>query len=155
MIIGFRGGTFTGFSYNKKYNDGNMNDQPHLAATYTCLAILKVCGYKFDNNYSRILSDLKLYQNKDGSISAQKWDTEHDPRFVYCACVIHKILDVSNIGIDKEKTVNYLLKCNGYEGGFSMDVGGESNGSYSFKNSWCYILFSCIIIPFKWGEAPQ
>ena len=101
---------------------------PHIAATYTSLAVLKVCGFNFTESFNSILEDLKYYQNEDGSVRCQKWDTENDCRFIYCASSIHKLLNSKPYFLNTENTLNQLNKLFNYEGGYGMTESSESNG---------------------------
>lgn len=112
----------------KENNTLNKADLPHLAATYTSLGVLKVCGYKFNESFNSILEDLIYYQNEDGSIRCQKWDTEKDTRFIYCACSIQNLLDTKKSYINSVTTLTYLKGLFNYEGGFGMNESSESNG---------------------------
>jgi hypothetical protein len=145
-IKGFRGGTFTGFTYNKEYKDdkvNNISDLPHIAATYCSLCMIKMCninktdiekrllviyGYsvKLDEHY--LLKEIKISQKEYGNISCQSWDCEDDVRFFYCACAIHKLLDYNDFEINVDNGMKYLDSLNNFEGGFSMIESGESNG---------------------------
>jgi geranylgeranyl transferase type-1 subunit beta len=151
-VIGFRGGNFTGWSFNPNYKF-NEEDIPHIAATYCALAILKICGYdnlqKIEKKLQEILSKHNVYfkeeplikeilnsQDENGSIRAQKFDTEKDVRFFYCAMCIFKFLGKSSEEIKSiinfEKSEKFLKSIRNYEGGFSMIDEGESNAGLTF-----------------------
>jgi prenyltransferase beta subunit len=59
------------------------------------------------------------------------WDSEDDVRFFYCACAIHALVydyNISKFSFDFEAGLKYLNSISNYEGGFSKDEEGESNG---------------------------
>jgi hypothetical protein len=146
MIKGFRGGTFTGFTYNKEYIDNKVHidsDLPHIAATYCSLCMIKMCdinkidlerklldiyGYSVKLDEQFLLKEIKDSQKEYGNISCQNWDCENDVRFFFCACAIHRLLDYYDYEINVEKGLKYLDSLINYEGGFSMVESGESNG---------------------------
>ena len=142
-IKGFRGGIFTGFSYNDKYKVYNESDIPHIAATYCALCIIRMSKidkkeindrlYRIYNNTvvldeEFLLMEVKKSQKESGNISCQAWDSEDDVRFFYCACAIHRLLDYKGYEIDVDRGVEYLDSLRNYEGGFGMIKGSESNG---------------------------
>jgi prenyltransferase beta subunit len=142
-IKGFRGGIFTGFSYNDDYKVYNYSDIPHIAATYCALCIIKMSGVDKQEINDRLykiygfavvlhdeylLHEVKKNQKQSGNISCQSWDSEDDVRFFYCACAIHRLLDYKGSEIDVDRGVNYLDTLRNYEGGFGMIQGSESNG---------------------------
>jgi prenyltransferase beta subunit len=111
---------------------------------------LKVCGYEYPEKFKTILNDLKYYQRDDGSFKCQKWDTEYDSRFIYCACVIPKLLSSDSFDIDKLKLVDNLCRQANYEGGYGLVEGSESNGKVLVLiKSWVNILYCCFFIPNK------
>jgi geranylgeranyl transferase type-1 subunit beta len=170
-IKGFRGGNFAGFSYNEEYEKNkiyNYEDKPHIAATYCALSILKMCDYDLINkseinnkikelynneditlDNQQILQEIHLSQNDKGQISAQSFDTENDVRFLYCALCIHKLLglntfeDISNT-INAELSLKFLDSISNYEGGFSINEGGESNAGTTYCAVACYALLGKI-----------
>ena len=152
-IIGFRAGSFTGWSFNQNYKNWNLEDKPHLASTYCALCILYMCDLKdMENvnlklkeiyaNESEVILDDTIFeeitksQNSSGQISVQSFDTENDVRFFYCAMAIFKLLGKTAEEIKRyinyENGVKFLNSISNYEGGFSMTVGGESNGGCTF-----------------------
>jgi geranylgeranyl transferase type-1 subunit beta len=160
-IKGFRGGTFSGWSYNNNYKNNmkcNSQDKPHIAATYCALSIFKMCNYSLDSvngldkislkfqevlqndkiifDDEHIIKEIQLSQNECGQISAQSFDTENDVRFFYCAMSIFKLLgkdnnEIKNL-INYEASHKFLNSIQSYEGGFSMVDEGESNAGTTF-----------------------
>lgn len=57
--------------------------------------------------------------------------TEADVRFIYCVCAIAHILDLWHC-IDIDRTVQYLLRCRTYEGGFGLRPGCETQGGATY-----------------------
>lgn len=151
-VIGFRGGNFTGWSFNPNY-EFNKEDIPHLAASYCALAILNMCGYenlqKIEKKLQAVLSNDNVFfteepiineilknQDENGSIRAQNFDTEKDVRFFYCAMCIFKFLgknsDEIKSLINFKQSEKFLKSIRSYEGGFSMIEEGESNAGLTF-----------------------
>jgi geranylgeranyl transferase type-1 subunit beta len=147
FVYGFRGGNFTGFSFNPNYSS-NKEDIPHLASTYCALAILKMLGYetfekmknlftsKFNNRFQfskeAFMTEILNCSQIDGKIRAQNFDTENDVRFFYCAMCIFKLLEIPCEKINLKLCAEYLNSIRNYEGGFSMESLGESNAGLTF-----------------------
>jgi len=70
---------------------------------------------------SRIVpAGLKLLQTSNGSFQATLADTsDHDMRFLFCACAISAALDDWS-GVDKDKAVDFIRSCITYEGGIAL-----------------------------------
>ncbi len=112
-LIGFRGGNFTGYSETQKHSseDSKKNDVPHLASTYSSLAVLhmlkipllslyfkeKLLLYynlkKVEINIIDIINSLKeTFNSMTGCFSAMNLETksEEDARFIYCFFAIRE-----------------------------------------------------------------
>lgn len=66
-------------------------------------------------------------QQRDGSFQGDKWG-ETDTRFLYSAvnALAHlKALD----RVDKAKTVDWVLRCSNFDGGFGSTEGAESHAA--------------------------
>jgi hypothetical protein len=127
---GFKGGTFLGGSLGdedpdnlapRDYNHG------HIAMTYTALCTLAKLG----DNYSRldkenILKSLKtLQREEDGSfqcVSEGSGGSEHDMRFLFCACAISCMLNDWS-GVDKERAADYVRNCRSFDGAIALIPG--------------------------------
>lgn len=134
--IGFLGGTFIGFTaaseekaephHSFLYNHG------HIAMTYTALATLRALG----DDWSRvdkvgIVRALPSLQLPNGSFRCIAVGSEHDMRFLYCACSIsHMLQDWS--GVDVDRAVSYIQACRSYDGGFALIPGQEGHGGSTF-----------------------
>ena len=92
----------------------------HLANTYCGLALLILCGDDLSRVDKRLGSSLKDYQNPDtGCFQALPipWGPgEEDIRAVYCACCIAALLNDWS-GVNKDKLIEHLKKCQNYTGG--------------------------------------
>jgi geranylgeranyl transferase type-1 subunit beta len=133
-FVGFKGGSFLGGSFHPsgqssgpaQYNHG------HIAMTYTALCTLRTLG----DDWSRvdregILTALKSLQLPVGSFQCIAVGSEHDMRFLYCACCIsHMLNDWS--AVDKEKAVAYVRACRAWDGAFALIPGGEGHGGSTF-----------------------
>lgn len=110
-------------------NDGKASayNCSHLASTYCALAILKLVGYSFSNvNIDPILVSMRVLQMPNGSFIPTHNGAEADLRFVFCAAAICFMLN-NWIGMDKLSAREYILKCQSYDGGFSLVPGAESH----------------------------
>lgn len=115
----------------------------HAASTYSSLVAFSFCNdenswSRLDRNavYSWMLHDLK---KEDGSFSMHK-NGESDTRAVYCALCIASMLNIISEELI-EGTVDWLSKCQTYEGGFGGDIGNEAHGGYTF----CAVASLCIL----------
>lgn len=124
---GFCGGTFCG-------REQHGYTHSHIAMTYTALATLVSLG---DRDLSRvdkdsILLSLKQLQCPDGSFQAVVGlGSEHDMRFLYCACAISYILH-DWTGVDQEKAISYIKSCKSYDGAIALLPGQEGHGGSTF-----------------------
>ncbi|KAJ8672847.1 hypothetical protein QAD02_004107 [Eretmocerus hayati] len=104
----------------------------HLAMTYTALASLLILGDNLSGvDRESVIQGVKACQNSDGSFMAMVTGCESDMRFVYCACCVSAILDDWS-GVDKAKTIDYILKSISYDGGIGQGPGLESHGGSTF-----------------------
>jgi len=127
-FVGFKGGTFLGDQSNipSIYNHG------HIAMTYTALATLKTLGddlSRVDRN--GILQALQSLQLPNGSYQCIAVGSEHDMRFLYCACSIAHMLD-DWTGIDCDNAVSYIQHCRSFDGAFALLPGQEGHGGSTF-----------------------
>ncbi|XP_075238392.1 geranylgeranyl transferase type-1 subunit beta [Lycorma delicatula] len=104
----------------------------HLAMTYTALACLIILGDDLSRlNRQAIAEGVKALQQSDGSFCATLSGSESDMRFVYCAtCICYMIQDWS--GMDKDKTVDFILNSMSYDFGFGQSPGLESHGGSTY-----------------------
>ncbi|KAK8942407.1 Protein farnesyltransferase subunit beta [Platanthera zijinensis] len=130
QFYGFGGSTPS----NTLNNDGKASTYncSHLASTYCALAILKLVGYSFSNvNIDPILVSMRVLQMPNGSFIPTHNGAEADLRFVFCAAAICFMLN-NWIGMDKLSAREYILKCQSYDGGFSLVPGAESHGGATY-----------------------
>ena len=126
---GFLGGTFLGPCLSEddyKYGHG------HIAMAYTALCILATLG----DDLSRVdrhgmIESLRRLQRDDGSFQCVEFGSEHDMRFVYCACAISYMLQDWS-GVDQDKAVDFIRACQSYDGGFALIPGQEGHGGSTF-----------------------
>lgn len=126
MRGGFKGGSFLGHSPPNQYDFG------HLAMTYTALATLKALGDDLSRvNKHEILNTLHHLQLKDGSFQCVASGSEHDMRFLYCACSIcHMLNDWSLFNVPN--AVQYIKDCHSWDGAFALLPGQEGHGGSTF-----------------------
>ena len=131
---GFVGGTFLG-------PDEHTHTPSHVAMTYTALCTLSALG----DDLSRVdkvkaVASLKTLQRPDGSFQCIQVGSEHDMRFLYCACVISYLLNDWS-AIDKDRAV-------GFVGGSSSRCSAAFGGSVLVATaSTLFHLCSSISIP--------
>ncbi|CAG8482797.1 6958_t:CDS:2, partial [Scutellospora calospora] len=133
-ICGFRGSPFSGLPYNPNGSRASRLpfDASNLAMTYTALTSLLILGDDLSRvDKSAIINAMKYLQNKDGSFTQTYQGMESDMRFVYCACAISYILnDFSGINVDK--AIEYIKKCQSYDYGIGQGPGEESHGGSTY-----------------------
>ncbi|CAK7325670.1 unnamed protein product [Dovyalis caffra] len=130
QFYGFHGSLSSQFP---SHNNGILiHNHSHLASTYCALSILKTVGYNLSNIDSKLISmSIRNLQQPDGSFLPIHIGAETDLRFVYCAAAICFMLEDWS-GMDREKTKEYVLKCQSYDGGFGMIPGAESHGGGTY-----------------------
>ena len=124
--IGFVGGSFLTGCERTEYSQG------HIAMTYTALCTLKTLGDDLQRVPNKeIIHSLRALQREDGSFACVLAPSEHDMRFLYCACAISYMLhDWSGINIDK--AVEYIASCRSFDGAIALipgQVGTEESGT--------------------------
>lgn len=151
QYAGFKGGTFLGGSFglfccscdnNNNHEHHHQQQQQydakvvgppleynhgHIAMTYTALCTLTMLGDDLSRlNKTYILQSLKTLQRDiDGSFHCIHVGSEHDTRFLFCACAIsHMLNDWSSINIDK--AVDYIQKCRSFDGAIALIPGQVS-----------------------------
>ncbi|KAL2329597.1 hypothetical protein Fmac_017178 [Flemingia macrophylla] len=130
QFYGFHGSKTSQFLPDE--NGVLTRNNSHLASTYCAIAILKIVGYDLSNLDSEsIVTSMRNLQQPDGSFIPIHTGGETDLRFVYCAAAICFMLDNWN-GMDKEKTKDYILLCQSYDGGFGLVPGAESHGGATY-----------------------
>ncbi|XP_058792024.1 geranylgeranyl transferase type-1 subunit beta [Phymastichus coffea] len=113
----------------------------HLAMTYTGLCSLLILQDDLSQiDKESILEGMRACQNVDGSFMAMVTGCESDMRFVYCACCISAILDDWS-GINKDKTIDYIVKSISYDGAIGQGPGLESHGGSTF----CAVASLCLM----------
>lgn len=119
---GFRGGPA-----------GAGADLPHLASTYTALAILLALGDDLGRvRRDAVLRGVRALQQEDGSFAGFAGG-ESDMRFVFCAAAVGAMLgDVACACVDRPKAVGYVLASVSYEGGLGLGPGLEAHGGSTY-----------------------
>jgi len=131
-----------------------LYDYGHIAMTYVALALLRILGDDYSRvNRKAITSALRHLQQKDGryrricsynasilvlielrvlvSFSPVLLPSEHDMRFVFCACAISYMLDDWS-GVDVDKVVEYVKASQSYEGSIGQGPGNEGHGGSTY-----------------------
>ncbi|KRY15527.1 Protein farnesyltransferase subunit beta [Trichinella patagoniensis] len=112
---------------------GGPGQMAHLATTYA--AVMALCIVGTEEAYQAIdrpalLSFLNLMKQPDGSFSMHE-DGEIDIRGAYCAAAVARITNIYNEKLF-DKTAEWMIGCQTYEGGFSASPGCEAHGGYTF-----------------------
>lgn len=130
---GFLGGTFLGGACPSE-PDAPLSPyrQGHIAMTYTALASLRTLGDDYARLHRRAVVDaLRSLQQEDGSFRCTAEDSEHDMRFLYCACCISHMLDDWS-GVDVERAAGYIRTCRSFDGAIALLPGQEGHGGSTF-----------------------
>lgn len=77
-----------------------------------------------------ILVDVKSLQQGDGSFTGDDFG-EVDTRFSYCAVATLALLGQLD-AIDRDRSLDYILKCRNFDGGFGVQPGCESHAGQIF-----------------------
>ena len=77
------------------------------------------------------LLDILGLQKEDGSFSGDKWG-EIDTRFSYCALSCLSLLGISDQQVS-DKAIEFVLKCQNFDGGFGVTPKAESHAGQSKK----------------------
>lgn len=121
-----------------------------IANTYAALCVLRMLG----DDYGRVdrgalIAALRTNQKPDGvfpnaplvpgvhgdateGLCAWEETGECDLRFVFTACAISAMIGDWS-GVDRERAIEYVLRCRGFEGGgFAQSPGCESHGGSTY-----------------------
>ena len=136
---GFKGGSFLGGGGFAEDEDDMTNDtfqewnQGHIAMTYTALCTLRALGDDLERVEKRaIIRALRHLQlPNDGSFQCVAFGSEHDMRFLYCACCISHMLDDWS-GVDQDRAVAYIQQCRSWDGAVALLPGQEGHGGSTF-----------------------
>lgn len=152
--VGFIGGSFLGGSFC------DSDDQPweynygHLAMTYTALCTLRALGDDFSEvDKEGIVRALKYLQLDDGSFKCIFAGSEHDMRFLYCACSISHMLNDWR-GLDKAKAVKYIQSCRSFDGAIALLPGQEGHGGSTYTAVASLVLMNKVdeVIDAEWKK---
>ncbi|KAJ1944755.1 geranylgeranyl transferase type-1 subunit beta [Kickxella alabastrina] len=128
-ICGFRGGSLFGPHNSGTYEASNLGN---VASTYSALSSLLLLGDDLGRvNRRAIIGALRYLQLPSGSFAPHLGTTESDPRFIYCACAVSRILGDWS-GVDQGAATRYIVGCTGYDGGLSQAPLQESHGGHLY-----------------------
>jgi geranylgeranyl transferase type-1 subunit beta len=119
--VGFKGGKYLGDDPQEEYNQG------HVAMTYTALCTLRTLGDDLQRvDKEGIVHSLRALQRSDGSFQCcGNIKSEHDMRFLYCACAVSYMLNDWS-GVDKDRAVAYIKSCRSFDGAIAL-IPGQVN----------------------------
>lgn len=121
---------------NKGAYSGNIMHDAHLLYTLSAVQILALCGKLREElpigseKYERVVKFVCSLQQEDGSWIGDEFG-EVDTRFVYCGFNCLRLLNALD-RIDVEKSIQYLLSCQNFDGGFGVSPGAESHAGQIF-----------------------
>ncbi|KAH0788388.1 geranylgeranyl transferase type-1 subunit beta-like protein [Histomonas meleagridis] len=114
------------------YTPNHTVEESHIAMTYSSIAILLLLGDDLSRvNVPRVMEFVKSLQLPNGSFKGHHLGSEDDVRFVFCAAFLTKVFGTEK-EIDVEKSIEYLLDCQTYEGGFAHQPGDEAHGGATY-----------------------
>ncbi|KAI0980348.1 hypothetical protein GJ496_005157 [Pomphorhynchus laevis] len=119
-----------------------VNHEPHLLFTLSSIQIL-ITADKMDLiDDKRVIGEyIKGLQQEDGSFAGDKWG-EIDSRFSFCAIACLKLLQLnSDDFINLEKAVDFVKRCQNFDGGFGLKPGSESHAG----NIFCCLGFLSLV----------
>ncbi|KZV92530.1 terpenoid cyclases/Protein prenyltransferase [Exidia glandulosa HHB12029] len=107
-------------------------NQPDLIMTYTALLLLSIFRDPFTHlDRSGLVKFIGSCQQADGSFTVHPGEGDADLRTSYCAFAIASMLeDWSSINL--EHGVDFILRCQSYEGGFGQAPGQEAVGGTTY-----------------------
>ncbi|EEB07496.1 farnesyltransferase beta subunit Cpp1 [Schizosaccharomyces japonicus yFS275] len=111
-----------------------LGHKEHILTTYA--AVLSICLCNNSEAYDlidkkRLLDWLMSLRNADGSFRVHD-EGECDSRASYAAVCIAYLVDGVNYPHLFDGTLDWLLQCQTYEGGFAGNPGTEAHGGYTF-----------------------
>lgn len=114
---------------------GGPSQLPHLAPTYAAVCALCILGRSWPRAYSvidrvRLRAFLQRCIRPSGAVTMHE-DGEEDVRGAYCAVVVARLTNVFTNDMFMN-TVDWIVQCQTYEGGFGGLPGLEAHGGYSF-----------------------
>ncbi|XP_041969085.1 protein farnesyltransferase subunit beta [Aricia agestis] len=120
-----------------QHKDGGYGGGPmqhaHLGATYAAINALCIIGTDkaYDSiNRNTLQNFLWSLRSADGAFSLHKGG-EQDIRGVYCALSVAKLTNTYTDSLF-DKTAEWVVSCQTYEGGFGGCPGMEAHGGYTF-----------------------
>ncbi|UZJ50732.1 hypothetical protein CBS101457_000052 [Exobasidium rhododendri] len=151
---------------------GGFGSHPgHDAQIHVTLSAIQVLFmydqlHTIDDKRERLIQYiLSLQDPSTGAFAGDASRLEYDSRFLYCAVSCLSLLTSMNAGLegsssdpleqdplcrlDIEKTVNAVLACQNYDGGFGTGQGAESHASQAFVSVGALSLLNAIE---RWGS---
>ena len=109
---------------------GHKDHDPHLLTTLSGIQVLHMYNSLSLIDPKLTMDYIKSLANEDGSFQGDGWG-ETDTRFVYCAVACASLLGkLEELNIPK--ILEYLGKCQNFDGGFGSVPGAESHSGQSF-----------------------
>jgi geranylgeranyl transferase type-2 subunit beta len=115
---------------------GHPDHDPHILFTLSAIQVLITFDSLSSVDTTQIMNcnksfntDIKNLQNEDGSFAGDSYG-ETDTRFSYCAISVASLLGKLD-QIDCKKAIEYVVKCQNFDGGFGSVIGAESHSGQS------------------------
>ncbi|CAF4911173.1 protein farnesyltransferase subunit beta isoform X1 [Pieris napi] len=128
-----------------QHKDGGYGGGPmqhsHLGTTYAAVNALSIIGTDeaYDSiDRSTLQKFLWTLRDVDGSFALHNGG-EQDIRGAYCAASVAKITNIYTEALF-DKTAEWVVSCQTYEGGFAGCPGMEAHGGYAFCGLACLAL---------------
>ncbi|XP_045502785.1 protein farnesyltransferase subunit beta [Colias croceus] len=122
---------------------GGPLQHPHLGTTYAAVNALSIIGTDEAYNSidrSKLQKFLWTLRDVDGSFALHKGG-EQDIRGAYCAASVAKLTNIYTDALF-DKTAEWVVSCQTYEGGFAGCPGMEAHGGYAFCGIACLALLN-------------
>lgn len=123
-------GKLTGFAGGPSYSQIN---EAHLNSTFFCLAMLKMLGVDIVSlSYTNYIQEfVRSCQEKSGNFRAYSSKGEQSCRHLYAGIATLRLLERRDLDIESH-AVDYILRCQNYDGGFGEFPGSESHAGITF-----------------------
>ncbi|KAF8066736.1 terpenoid cyclases/protein prenyltransferase alpha-alpha toroid [Lyophyllum atratum] len=105
----------------------------HMLSTLSAIQILVMHDALDRMNIPRVVQFILSLHQPSGVFAGDSFG-ETDTRFTYCAVSALSLLGKLDLldGEPKEKTVNYIVRCRNFDGGFGSSIGAESHAGQVF-----------------------
>lgn len=123
-------GILTGFAGGPSYS---QDTEPHLSSTFFCLAMLSMLGEDTGAlPYSYYIQEfVRSCQDPSGNFRAYSHGGEPSCRHLYAGLATLRLLKSRDLDTESS-AIQYVLRCQNYDGGFGEFPGCESHAGITF-----------------------